>query len=340
MFKRIITIALACVIAVAYSITCFAETEMKLVKKDLPVPQKTVVLGDSIAAGYGLEGYADGGVYPPGCYASILGEKFEKELKDTCPSKVINYAVSGYTSADLLAKLRSGAYHDGLLGSNAVVVSIGGNDIMGPALQFLSEDLGLKTEEDIKNFNTANLAKPSVIAKIKDRLETVNSNLSDFKNNLKEIISAIRAETTAPIVFQTVYDPLAGKEGIKIVADLMAEKINALNQIIIDNSKDITGNDVYLICDVYEGFKGKESEYTNIDNFDIHPSAEGHKVISELVDKQLRTQKYSYEDLVEVKDEPKQKMTTAKIYIMLAVFFGGFITLFVIVWIRFKRDTR
>ena len=65
----------------------------------------------------------------------------------------------------------SGSFDNHIFGSNAVVISIGGNDIMGPALEFLSEDLGLKSEEDIKNFNTLDLAKPSVLAKINESSE-------------------------------------------------------------------------------------------------------------------------------------------------------------------------
>ena len=339
MVKRMISFVLVCVIAVSCSLPCFAETT-QVVKTKIPAPQKIVFLGDSIAAGYGLEGYADGAGSPAGCYASILGERYKKQIGDTCEAFMFNDAVSGDTSAQLLNKLETGSFDNHIFGSNAVVISIGGNDIMGPALEFLSEDLGLKSEEDIKNFNTLDLAKPSVLAKINERLDKISSNLEAFKSNLDRIIANIRSKTEAVIIFQTVYDPLEEKKSIKIVADMMGAKIKELNNIIVQGAKDADGNERYLVCDVYEGFKGKSHEYTNIDKFDIHPSAEGHKQIAELVDKQIKTQEYSFEELVEKKNESKPKISNARIYVTIGLFFGGFLTLFVIVWIRFKRDTR
>lgn len=340
MLKKLISFALVCVIAVSCSITCFATTT-ELVKTDLPAPQKIVFLGDSIAAGYGLEGYSDNGGSPKDCYASILGERYKKEIGNKCEAIMINAAVSGDTSAQLLEKLETGSLDNYIFGSNAVVISIGGNDIMGPALEFLSEDLGLKSEEDIKNFNTLTLAKPSVLAKINEKLNKISSNLETFKSNLDRIITNIRSKTQAVIVFQTVYDPLEEKKSIKAVADMMGGMIKELNSIITQGAKGSDGSDRYLVCDVYEGFKGKSLEYTNIEKFDIHPSAEGHKQIAELVDKQIKTQKYSFEELVEKEDAPKaKKMSSTRIYVTIGLFFGGFIVLFMFVWIKFRRDTR
>jgi hypothetical protein len=92
MVKRMISFVLVCVIAVSCSLPCFAETT-QVVKTKIPAPQKIVFLGDSIAAGYGLEGYADGAGSPAGCYASILGERYKKQIGDTCEAFMFNDAV-------------------------------------------------------------------------------------------------------------------------------------------------------------------------------------------------------------------------------------------------------
>lgn len=42
-------------------------------------------------------------------------------------------------------------------------------------------------------------------------------------------------------------------------------------------------NDKTMIVDVYKAFKGHESEYTNINKLDIHPSAAGHQIIYNLI---------------------------------------------------------
>ena len=59
MFKRLISFVLVCVMTVSCCFTCFAETT-QVSENEIAVPQKIVFLGDSIAAGYGLEGYTNG----------------------------------------------------------------------------------------------------------------------------------------------------------------------------------------------------------------------------------------------------------------------------------------
>ena len=339
MIKRLISAVIAGAAAISCALTCHAETKMEVVKKELPVPQTIVFLGDSIAAGYGLEGYTGTGSDPKDGYASIIGEQYKKELEGTCDSVEKNGAVSGDTSDDLVKKLEGGELDKYLFGSNAVVISIGGNDIMGPALDFLSEDLGIKSQADIKNFDTSQLAKPSVLSKINGRLEKINENLTNFKINVPKIISAVRSKTDAVIVFQTVYNPLDSNKSIEMLSNIIGEKITELNNIITSNATNKDGSMNYLVCDVAASFAGKSKELTNIDQYDIHPNAEGHKEIAKLVDEQVRSKKYSFEQLVEV-DESKSenKMSNTRIYITIGLFFGGFITLFAIVWIKFKRS--
>lgn len=339
MFKRLISALIAGAAALSCTLTCHAEKKMEVQKKELAVPQKVIFLGDSIAAGYGLDGYTGTGSNPKDSYAYILGEQYKKELEGTCEGSMANAAVSGDTSKDLVEKLESGELDKYIFGSNAVVISIGGNDIMGPALNFLSEDLGIKSQADIKNFDTSKLARPETLSKINKHLETINANLTDFKINVPKIISSIRAKTDAVIVFQTVYNPLDSNESIAVLSNIIGEKITELNSIITANSKKQDGSLNYLVCDVHAEFAGKSKELTNIDQYDIHPNAEGHKVISKLVDDQIRSRKYSFEQLVEVDTNSNgKKMSNSRIYLTIGLFFGGFISLFVIVWVKFKRS--
>lgn len=339
MIKRIITAALACIMAVMCSAVCFAES-VEVVKKELTAPQKAVFIGDSIAAGFGLEGYTGDGSDPASCYASILSQKYSKENEGICPTTVINAAVSGDTSAQLREKLMNGELDKYIFGSDVVVISIGGNDILKPALEFLSEDLNIKSEDDLDKLDMSTLASPSTIALLNNRIEVINQNLDGFAQNLSDIISQIRSKTSALIIFQTVYNPLDSNKDYAVVSDMIGSRISRLNSIINEKSKGSDGKDVYLVCDVASAFAGKSSEYTNIDKYDIHPNAEGHKVISELVDKQVKTQKYSYEELVQVDETPKSTVNTSKIYVTLAIFFGGFIALFVAVWVIFRKSQR
>lgn len=343
MFKKLISFALVCVMTISCSAVCFADTSMQVVKKEVSVPPNLLVLGDSIAAGVGLEGYTGTGNGPKGCYASILAEKYQKELPESCAMKMDNKAVSGYTSEDLLKQLTSASVDKNVLSSCAVVISIGGNDLMRPALEFVEKDLGLKTPEDIKNFNKAKLLLPSNLIKINEKLDEISANLTKYGENLDKIIGYIKNKApNTLIVVQTVYNPLDSNKSIETLANMIGGKIDELNAIINSHAKKENGEQNYLVCDVHTAFKGKSSEYTNIDKYDIHPNAEGHKVISELVDKQLRTGKYSYEELVEVKTSNSKipKMSNTRIYVTVGLFFGGFLTLFVLIYIKFKHNTR
>ena len=131
------------------------------------------------------------------------------------------------------------------------------------------------------------------------------------------ILSASAQRQTLLSLFQTVYNPLDSNKSIEMVANMIGEKIDELNSYHRSRRRKSRRAMNYLVCDVYTAFKGKSNEYTNIDKYDIHPNAEGHKVISELVDKQLRTGKYSYEELVEVKTSNSKipKMSNTRIYV-------------------------
>lgn len=339
MVKRIISSILACMFGIMCCIIVFADS-VEVVKKEISAPQKTLFIGDSIAAGFGLEGYTGDGSDPPSSYASILSQKYKKELDGICSATVINAAVSGDTSSQLLEKLKSGELDKHIFGSDVVVISIGGNDIMQPALEFLSQDLQITNQQDLESYDTSKLANPSIIAMLNNRIEAINQNLDAFSVNLSQIISDIKSKTSGTIIIQTVYNPLDSTKEYEVISKLIGEKLSKLNNIISDNSKYENGQVNYLVCDVFSAFKGKSKQYTNIDKYDIHPNAEGHKVISELVDELIKQKKYSYEELVEVKDTPKAKLSTGKIYLTISLFFGVFLVLYLVVWVVFKKNQR
>ncbi|HBI51318.1 MAG TPA: hypothetical protein DDX72_00880, partial [Ruminococcaceae bacterium] len=100
------------------------------VTEETAVPPKIVFLGDSIAAGFGLEGYTASDLYNCRSYANIIGEMYDKELPEDCTGVMVNKAVSGATSSELLESIKSGELDEALADSDAVVVSIGGNDLL------------------------------------------------------------------------------------------------------------------------------------------------------------------------------------------------------------------
>ena len=80
-----------------------------------------VVLGDSIAHGYGL---AD---IEGDRFSSVLASKLRGNFESVA---AVNYGIDGLTGIGLCEKLRAGEFTQGLQGADYVLVSIGGNNIL------------------------------------------------------------------------------------------------------------------------------------------------------------------------------------------------------------------
>ena len=95
------------------------------------------VYGDSITAGYGLEGY-DGtnpSFLPQKSFPKVIYDNFSQSVN----SEIKNYAISGDTSSDLVEILEP--YTNGtatdmadFVSTDHFVICIGANNILGPAM--------------------------------------------------------------------------------------------------------------------------------------------------------------------------------------------------------------
>lgn len=296
--KRFITFLTAA--AAAISMTSCMKKDVEVEHK-VSQPPKLVFMGDSIAAGYGLEGYTSTDNYNCQSYSNILKDKYTDELKDSCGHEMLNVAVSGDTSAELLEHIDNGEFDKDLKGSDAVVISIGGNDILEIFTEFLSENF---------DSDTGIMGLFSAIDSIGSIGDDVDAALDNFEPNLKQIVMDIRKRTNGEIFIQTLYNPLEYFDKLSFLVDFSNEKIGKLNDIIKENSE-TNGIPQYTVIDVAPAFKGKCGELTTIKNFDIHPNAEGHKVIADVVDESLQSKKYSYTVI--------EKQTDVKAVVMLTV---------------------
>ena len=287
MLKKIAAFVMCTVIAAVSAIPAFAQTE----EVALGVPTYMVVLGDSIATGFGLEGYNNG---KTGCdsYANLLGQKFSDELPEGCSFTLENLAVDGKTSADLLGDLNSGADDEALAQADCVIVSIGGNDLLA-ALWGILSDTGITNVQDGINEKTA----AAMILKLAALGKDLDKNLETFESNLTRIAAYLDSHTEGMVVIQTLYDPLESFSLVPGISELSAQKLERFNEIIRNHSADAGGS--YTVCDIVPEFKGKADTLTNIKKFDIHPTAAGHAVIAEQLDKTVRTGSFSYTRTVE-----------------------------------------
>ena len=182
MFRKIT--ACFCAAAVLSLTSCqMTEIPTRELVHNIEVPPKMMFLGDSIAAGYGLEGYASGDNYNCPSYSNILREKYETELENECGHEMVNKAISGATSQDFIDLLQSGELDRDLKDSDAVVVSIGGNDLLGIMLNLLKK-LGVS---ESGNFDSDGLNILAAASAFLSMDSDVDKALDGFEGNLRII---------------------------------------------------------------------------------------------------------------------------------------------------------
>ncbi|MDE5764510.1 MAG: SGNH/GDSL hydrolase family protein [Ruminococcus sp.] len=307
--------------AVSVFILC-GVTGCSLVKQDMievvhetEVPPDMVFLGDSIAAGYGLDGYTSTDNYScSDSYANILKSRYTTELNGLYVHNMQNFAVSGATSSDLLELLNSGTIDSALAGADAVVVSIGGNDLLHIMFDML-KNLGVTAENrtiNISEFDLFGMAS-SLLSMDSD----IDEALSGFEINLQKISEVLNEKTDGRIYVQTLYNPLETFSDVQAIVDFSDQKIDRFNEIIE------TGSAEYSVIDVASGFKGRCAELTRISEIDIHPNEKGHAEIAGIIDSAFRADGFSC--TVQEYGEPYLPLST--IFLIL----GGFCAMLVVV---------
>lgn len=286
MLKRIFTAVCAALSVGTLTACSMTARDLHEVTREIEVPPKMMFLGDSIAAGYGLDGYSPDDLYSCRSYPNILGDKYKNELKDECGHTMVNRAVSGDDSSELLELINGGSLDADLADSDAVIISIGGNDLLGLLTELLSS-LGYSLDDssfDYKNFDILAAAD-----KLTSMGPQADEALDGFEANLSLIVQALRSRTDAHIYIQTVYDPLEYYASIPKLVDFTGDKLGRLNEIIKNGS-----SEGYTVVDIAPVFEGQAEDVTNIKNFDIHPNFIGHQLIADEVDKALRETGFSY----------------------------------------------
>ena len=260
---------------------------------------KTVVLGDSIASGYGLEGYFDGDNYS-------AAESFGNRLAAEC-SGYVNLAVDGRTTAQLLEALNSAEMSEAVSQADDIIISIGGNDFLQPMLTAVQ--MAMFTNPEIMNLlqggDFADIDLEAFSAYISTTVLQAVENVDTAKSgeNVRSILTKIHdLSPKAEVKLLTVYNPLENADKLNFTAageGLSADSIEAisfasvfstlggiaetkiaqLNYELV-NAAEACGAE---IIDVYSAFKGHAAEYTNVMYLDVHPNSSGHAVIYSLL---------------------------------------------------------
>lgn len=260
--KKILSFAAAVSVATSVCLSAFSSGF-----------DRTVVIGDSIASGYGLDGYVFGDNYS-------AKDSFANRLSSDCET-LSNFAVDGRTSAELLDAL-SGEMAVDISAADSVIISIGGNDFLRPMITALQTAL-LSDEEFFSQlmsgeFDMSQINQADLIARFSDVVcaAAEQVDIGQTKLNLAVITDEIRsANPDCDIYILTVYNPF-GVDDLDAISDVAEQKLLELNSAI----KSLKG---VRVVDVYSAFDGSAEQYTNITEADIHPNAAGHQLIYTLI---------------------------------------------------------
>lgn len=279
--------------------------------------KKLVVLGDSIAAGYGL---------------TEKEYNYGQLCADYLGGSVENYAVSGDETDDLLNVIGnfSAEQNTALSDADIVIISIGGNDLMqGFAKEFLkyavtkgllTEKYSELTEESIDAMDKINLlslldgvidedklkalAKSDPLTfgtKLNQMGNTVNEDITKavIIPTIQQIVDTIKAKNPdARIIVQTIYNPIQFEDGYLAGKGKSTDYVKAIDNVrrvfknvlttFATQLKTVEGIE---IADIYTDFTSKDEnslEYSwcftkmqeSRDKMDIHPTQKGHLAIA------------------------------------------------------------
>ena len=215
---------------------------------------KITAFGDSIAAGYGLESQDDN-------YLTLFSKNIGAVLT--------NDAVSGYDSDDLVSLISSGKADGDIKNADIIILSIGGNDILHNSDEIIS------------------VIKQAALHGGEYFPESINGIYLNFEKNLTAVFTHIQSvNPNASVIIQTLYNP-ALKQGYKIsvidASKLIDKYIVRLNESIFSVSGQFESVTVFDVAD--EMNKDADNFYNLKDNFDIHPTKNGHLTLSELYTK-------------------------------------------------------
>ena len=268
---------------------------------------KAVVLGDSIARGYGLESPET--MRFSSLMAEALGEVYESV-------DISNYGVDGRTGVELLEFLKNDPPEE-IKDCDCVIISIGGNNILQmldateTAFKALMEldpkavadyfKYSVATEGEGKDkFTYACDAISSVFGAVNAVFEsdTFNSLITDAGKRLEEEIPQIIGEIrklnpTAKIYFQTVYNPYKGMNvALKSVTEQLklddyGERSVASLNAPIEALADELGYEIVPVWTEFEE-SGKDLVNAGISllpfniSVDPHPNWQGHELIAKI----------------------------------------------------------
>lgn len=226
-----------------------------------------LALGDSITSGYGL-------VEPSDSFTEIVANSLSMEL--------LNLAVDGNTSADLLKVVSDNANKKAIKNADLITISIGGNDLLQVLFKLIRDVAGLSEEMKFTELQEALLNVDNLIPKIKEILDNpenialFDKAIDNYSKNIDETIERIRKlNPNVKIVLLNLYNPLSGSPVFRNLASSAQEIVDKINIITaMKKSENVE------VADIGKAFFNRGMILTNILFLDIHPNKAGNSVIA------------------------------------------------------------
>lgn len=287
--KSMVLLASFCIVAI-FAIIFHLITGQAKQKAQAATNQNVyTAFGDSIAAGYGLEGYSDDQTKAPKDSYQALVAAFLKTNSH-------NYAVTGDNSSDCIEILTSGIADEYLEQSDIITLSIGSNDLLLPFIYRMIKEFDIDPGS-IDPTNPMPELNISSMSKYWQKLKQLLSDLSDdeelhtqaaaFPDKFQTILSLLKEKApNAKIYVTNIYNPFLSITAIPELGKTADIYIKEINKAFRTDAAD------YTLVDVYTPFK-ENPAYTNFHvdlsnpsspdiSMDPHPSVKGHKKIAKL----------------------------------------------------------
>ncbi len=233
-------------------------------------------LGDSIPNGYTV--LEDDGLKS---YPKLLTEDIKKEEDTTV--NLSGYTKNGLTVNGLYEKYLSDTkVQEDLKKADLITVTIGANDILNKFRELyqevFDEDMKVRDIESIlKIIQKETTGNPQILAEVAEII--YGWDCEDFERDWKRAMESIRQNRNedAKVIVTTIYDPVGELEALGVLNQVIEMMINALNQIIINESEEYG----YQVADLSEI---GTSEYLQSDR--LHPNQQGQQMIKERIKEQ------------------------------------------------------
>ena len=290
MKKRLLTLALA---------LCLCLTLLPAGAAAAPVSY--VAVGDSIAAGYGLAGYAGDYSNPSGCFPALIAQAQGYSLN--------NLAISGDDTNDLLEKMQTSRYQDALKSADVISVTIGSNDLLVTTINLLMEHLGV-SQADLAGLGQDGMMTD--ISQVTGILQDIGSYLASgevksildaavagFYTNWDTIMSTLQSwNPDATVVVTNYYNPYklfdinalnmnVGTLGQgyldQMNAYITASPYNGSYYTIVDVTAVTTNVKLDLSAIMSAMMTGQTPDLSSALNVDPHPDAAGHAYIAKKI---------------------------------------------------------